>query len=1033
MTCLPSWNGDAKMWRRLRPITLLCCLVPFPLLGGEPAGLDPSREIGQYSHRAWTKRDGLPQNSVTSIAQTPDGYLWFGTMEGLARFDGTSFFTLNTRNTPQLGMNYILALLADQDSALWIGTNGAGLLRLRNGEIVRLNVPCEQEHLAIREFNEDHHGNVWVATTAGLAQFRGDSLIHLFTVADGLPANLVYSSAQDQRGRILALTPKGVWIREGECFEPYIVRTTWGSGAKKGKPIGPTMYAGKRELNAAPTKLFCDHRGALWIGTADEGLFVLSGDTMRNIGSKEGLGSGPVSALYEDQRGTLWVGKTMGGVSRIVNGRITSFASSDGLSGDEVHSILEDREGVLWVGVATGGVNRFINSKFTTFRTGVSAVENMVWGLFADRLGRLMASTAAGALVEYRNGMFVPAAVLPGRKPEGGTIFAFVQDHRGDRWAGGAGGVTRYSDRGVRYYAVGNTMSLEEDRYGRIWAASSEGLWCFAGDQSYLVRTSAGKRLVKLRDVATDRSGNLWIAFRDSGVTKYRLPAMSGKEPILDATSAVEFTRRQGLFSDWVTSMVVDSGGTVWVAPLAGGVNVIRGGKVSALSSAQGLPEESIMGIALDSLGWVWLTSNNGVHRLNVAEVFDYCDGRRPSISVQSFGTSDGMYSDEFNGGYQACVACTPDGKLWFPSTFGVVMVDPAHLPTNTVPPAIVLERVRIDNMEGIPRPGAEYPPGNGELEFHFVGLSSNAPERIQFHYMLEGFNQDWIDAGTRREAFYTNIPPGRYRFRVLARNADGIWNEAGISFPFTLRPHFAQTVWFGVLIGVLVISLVTAVWYFYKRDRDRELQASKLESKLSQAQLQILEMQLQPHFLFNTLNGIMVLIKHEPDMASRMIARLSEFLRLTLESAGEQEVTLRRELEYLNRYIQIEQLRFGDRLTVEQRVDPDDLEALVPNLILQPLVENAIRHGVSKRRGPARISVEARRENGSLTIHVRDNGGGLDGGDGEGVKEGIGIRNTRTRLQYLYGAAQGFDLSSPEGGGVDVRLTIPYHKLKVV
>lgn len=1023
------------MWRSLRPAILLCSLLPIPLFG-EPAGLDPSREIGQYSHRAWTKRDGLPQNSVTSAAQTPDGYLWFGTMEGLARFDGTSFSTFNTRNTPQLGLNYILALLAGHDSTLWIGTNGAGLLRLRNGAIKNISIPSEQEHLVIRELREDRDGAVWAATTAGLAQFKGDSLVHLYTVADGLPANFVYSWAQDREGRILALTPKGIWIREGDCFEPYIIRTGWGSGGKsagKGESsVAPTQYAGKRELSAAPTRIFCDHRGALWIGTAEHGLFVFSGDSTRNISSKDGLGPGAVSALYEDQRGTLWVGTTVGGISRIVNGRATCFTSSDGLSGDEVHSIFEDREGVLWVGVATGGVNRFINSKFTTFRTGVSAVENMVWGLFVDRPERLIASTAGGTLAEYHNGVFVPSAIIPGKKPHSGPIFSFVRDHRGVRWVGGAGGVTCYAEHGIRHYPLGYTMSMVEDRYGRVWAASTDGLSCFTGDEHYIVHTSAGRRPVKVCRVALDRSGNLWVALRDSGITKYRLPAISAKEPVLDAKSAVEFTRRQGLSSDWVTTMVVDSGGTAWVATLGGGLNVIRGTKVSVLTSAQGLPEEGVMGIALDGLGWVWLTSNNGVHRLNVAEVFDYFDGRRASIAVQSFGTSDGMYSDEFNGGFQACVARTTDGKLWFPSTFGVVMVDPAHLPTNAVPPAIVLERVRIDNMEGIPYAGAEYPPGNGELEFHFVGLSSNAPEHIQFLYMLEGFNKDWIDAGTRREAFYTNIPPGKYRFRVLARNADGIWNEAGISFPFVLRPHFTQTVWFGLLIGVLVVGLVTAVWYFYKRDRDRELQASQLESKLSQAQLQILEMQLQPHFLFNTLNGIMVLIRHEPNMATRMIARLSEFLRLTLESAGEQEVTLRRELEYLNRYIQIEELRFGDRLSVEQRINPEDLEALVPNLILQPLVENAIKHGVSKRRGPARISIEALRENGSLTIHVRDNGGGLRGGNGDGMKEGIGLRNTRTRLRYLYGGAQCFDLTSPEGGGVDVRLTIPYHKAKV-
>ncbi len=1028
---LASLTGVVSMWRNVCRTILLFSFLPVPL-NGQSAGLDPSRDITQYAHRFWTKRDGLPQNSVTSIAQTDDGYLWFGTMEGLARFNGTSFSTFNTRNTPQLGTNYVIALLTDHDGTLWIGTNGGGLSRMCKGEFRRLTLPSEPERVAVRAMKQDREGDVWVSTTIGLAQFHGDSLKHLYTVADGLPSNTVYRAEEDTEGRILALTPRGVWIRERDCFEPFIVSSAWGSSEGKSKPAQQTEYSGKRALAAVPTTLLCDRHGALWIGTGRDGLFILRGDSLHNISIKDGLGAGEISTLVEDQRGTVWVGTMAGGLSRVVNDRVSHFTSNEGLSGDEVHSIFEDREGVLWVGISAGGVNRFVNSKFTTYRTGLNAAENMVWGVFADSPGRLYASTATGNLVEYRNGVFEPSSFSPGKKHHEGPVFSFVHDHAGVRWVGGAMGVTRYAAQSVREYHVGATMSLTEDQYGRIWSASPEGLWCFVGEKAHRVLTSESGQLLKLRDVGIDRTGNLWLSSRFEGVMRYRLPGRSETVPVLDEKTCVKFTRHEGLSSDLVTTMVVDSAGTVWVASGGSGLSVIRGTRVSVLTPAQGLPEEGVMGVVPDGHGWIWLTSNNGVYRISAAELTEYFDGRRTSIAVQSFGTSDGMYSDEFNGGFQASIARTPDGKLWFPSTFGVVMVDPAHLPTNMVPPALVLERVRIDNTEGMPTPNGEYPPGNGDFEFHFVGLSSNAPERIQYRYLLEGFNKEWIDAGTRHEAFYTNIPPGKYRFRVIARNADGVWNEAGISFPFVLRPHFSQTVWFGILIGMVVLVLVTGIWYLYKRDRDRELQASQLESQLTQAQLQILKMQLQPHFLFNTLNGIMVLIKEDPDMASRMIARLSEFLRLTLESAGEQEVTLRRELEYLSRYIQIEQLRFGDRLTVDQQVDPEVLEALVPNLILQPLVENAIKHGVSRRRGPARIFVEAVRENGSLTIHVRDNGEGIQAADGGQFKEGIGIRNTRARMQHLYGTAQGFELSTPAGGGVDVRLTIPYHKSRV-
>jgi ligand-binding sensor domain-containing protein/two-component sensor histidine kinase len=1024
------------MWRCLSRILLISSFVWLAAspreASGQTAGLDPAREIGHYSHRAWTKRDGLPQNSVLAIAQTHDGYLWFGTMEGLARFDGTSFSTLNTRNTPQFGTNYILSLLVDHDGALWVGTNGLGLVRIRNGEIKQLIGGSEQEHPVVVELKEDHNGDVWAAMNIGLGQFHGDSLLHMHTTADGLPTTNVYSVAEDTHGRVLAATPKGVWIRENGCFEPYIMHSMDLPASKSGVLQSHSVIEGALEVKAFITKLLCDRTGTLWLGTADKGLFVLKGSELKNACTQETLGHGRVSALFEDQRGTIWVGTTFGGLSRVVEGRLSRFASNEGLSGDEVLSIQEDREGVLWVGVATGGVNRFINSKFTTFHTGSSAVENMVWGVFVDPPGRLLASTASGGLVEYRNGIFVPTSIVAGAKSPGWISYALVQDRTGARWVASSSGVTRYSSKGEQTYPVGGSVALSEDRFGRVWAASSEGLWCFADDKMIRIVASDGESPSKLRSVNCDRFGNLWLAYRLNGVAKYRLPAPNGSSLVLDQKTAIHFTRREGLLSDWVTTMTVDSAGNAWVAPADGGLNVIRDSHVFTLSPAQGLPEEMLMGIAHDGLGSVWLTSNNGVCRISVGKLFDYFDGRASSVSVQSFGTSDGMYSDEFNGGYQGCYARTPDGKLWLPSTYGVVMVDPAHLPTNAVPPAIVLERVRIDKMEGIPRPNTEYPPGNGDLEFHFVGLSSNAPERIEFQYMLEGFNKEWIDAGSRREAFYTNIPPGTYRFRVIARNADGVWNDGGVTFPFVLRPRFTQTVWFGVLIGILILSLIIVIWFAYKRDRDRELQASQLESKLTHAQMQILEMQLQPHFLFNTLNGIMVLIKNEPDMASRMIARLSEFLRLTLESAGEQEVTLRRELDYLNRYVQIEQLRFGDRLTVEQHINPDDMEALVPNLILQPLVENAIRHGVSKRRGPAVIRVEAIRENGSLTIHIRDNGEGLRTTRGEGVKEGIGLKNTRSRLQYLYGDAQQCNLTSPPEGGVDVALTIPYHMQRV-
>jgi hypothetical protein len=322
-----------------------------------------------------------------------------------------------------------------------------------------------------------------------------------------------------------------------------------------------------------------------------------------------------------------------------------------------------------------------------------------------------------------------------------------------------------------------------------------------------------------------------------------------------------------------------------------------------------------------------------------------------------------------------------------------------------------------------------ELPAGNGDLEFVYTGLSFAAPKKVRFKVKLEGFDNEWIEAGARRWASYTNIPPGKYKFRVISGFDEGVWNEQGASFSFTLSPHFYQTTWFYLLCATIIAAVSLGGHLLYRRDRNRELIASQLESQLAQAQLQVLKMQLDPHFLFNTLNGIMVLIQDNPEAARRTVARLSEFLRLTLENAGVQEVPMQKELEFLDRYVQIEQLRFGNRLTVQQDVQPGALGGLVPSLILQPLVENAIRHGVAERRGPAMIQIQAARDNGHLVIHVRDNGGGFPSVVHDTFKEGIGLTNTRQRLHRLYGEQHVFELRSLEGGGVDVFLSIPYHE----
>jgi ligand-binding sensor domain-containing protein len=968
--------------------------------------LDPTKDIVQYSHRSWMKKDGLPQNSVLCIAQTADGYLWAGTMEGLVRFDGTTFKVYNTRNTPALKSQYISALAVTTDGTLWVGTGGGGIAAMRDGKFRCVAGSMAIEDVFVRSLYEDGEEVLWAATTAGLWKVSHDSVTARLTVSDGLPHNLVMSVAADREGRLLVSTKGGIVVRQGDRFVPYL-------------PAAP--------IRALATRLYRDTAGNLWIGTNDQGLYCLRRDSVVHYTKREGLVSEYVSSICGDRDGSVWIGTMPGGLNRLFRGAVASFTARDGLIGDLVHAIVEDREGNIWFGTSTGGLNRLVNSKLTTFRLGTSASQNMIWTLFEDRQGGLIAGNAEHELFQLVNGRFVPYARL--RKALPGLPRAYCDDAEGNLWVGTERGLFRERNGRMTSYPVGSIMSLFQDSKGRLWVGSTGGLLVWKGGAFHTFPLSEVGKPLDVRAIVEDSRHNLWIGTMNAGAIMFPLPGDSLVTSAGMSPAIHQYNRSNGLFSLWVTSIHEDAEGTIWLTTYGGGLGVVEGERAVSLTTENGLPEDGLYTALEDPGGNLWIPTNNGIHRIQKKQVLSWIRGESKTVPATSFTMSDGMVSDECNGGYQAAGVRTRDGRLWFPTTAGVVMADPSSLPINAVAPLVVFEKVIIDRREAEGSEHLSFPPGDGEMEFHYAALSLSAPEYVRYKVKLEGFDRDWVDTGTRRAAYYTNIPPGDYSFHVMAGNSDGVWNKDGAAVAFVLKPHFRQTIWFFAILGVCVMLLGAGIHHLYRRDRDRQLIASQLESKLARAQLQVLEMQLQPHFLFNTLNGIMVLISDDPERASRMIARLSEFLRLALERRDVGEVTLQKELEFLDRYLQIEQLRFGDRLTVTQQIGDDSRDALVPSMILQPLVENAIRHGVSRRRGPAAIRIEAMHTNGSLALLVRDNGAGLGDSNGQEIKEGIGLRNTRARLQQLYGDRYRITLSGAPGGGVDVLLSIPFHK----
>lgn len=953
--------------------------------------------FSRYTHRVWQTEEGLPQNSVNAIVQSRDGYIWFGTEEGLVRFDGVRFTVFDKRNTQGLSSNYIISLCESSDSSLWIGTSGGGVTRLKDGQFTRFSAQQGMVENAVRSIVEDHDGTLWFGTSNGLARLK-DGKLTPCNEELGLTYSWINKLLVDRQGTLwigtnggglhpylngkaLTLASEGLYgdvimaLHEDQSGDLWV-------GAERGALTrvanGALRTFTLKGVRGTISAILHDHEGVIWVGTEEGGLAqFLEPDSLIYFSR----GAGPISSLLEDREGSLWVGMVGGGLHKITRGKFTTYTELDGLSGDFVHVVHADPDGGVWVG-SLGGLNRFLGDSFLSY-------------LSTDRM------------------------------PIEG-INALHRGRDGSLWIGTSGGLARIKEGTYRLLWTSKVLSsatvrgIDEDSKGNLWLATRQGLvvssYSPRGEPTFLpyADTTGSLRRPMWCVHVSRRTGDIWASTAGSGLVHIRMDSGTRK--------TTSYTTNEGLSTNVIRSIYEDEEGVMWFGSYAGGVNRFKNGRFTTYTSENGLFDDNVYAILEDGNMNLWMSCNRGVFRVSKRELDDFADGKINSISCISYGTADGMKTFECNGGYQPSGCKSPDGRLWFATLRGVTVIDPEHIDVNTVPPPVVIEYAAVDKRFADQHSEAHIEPGNGELEFTYTALSFVAPNKVRFKYRLDGFDQNWIDAHDRRAAYYTNIPPGSYTFRVIASNNDGLWNETGASFRFHLAPHFYQTAWFYGICILLIAFLGSVVYHFYNTYKNREKIASRLQAQLAQAELQVLKMQLQPHFLFNTLHAISSLMHKDLDAADETMARLGDFLRYTLESVGVQEVELGQELEILNHYLEIEHIRFGDRLTVRKQVPDDLLVAMVPNLILQPIVENAIRYGVAPLESGGCIEISAQKTNGRIRIAVCDDGPGLPAGS----KEGIGLSNTRARLEQLYGANQGFSYANKLKGGMCVTLEFP-------
>lgn len=774
----------------------VCISIAIQLAAPPPASaLDPKKNIDQYGHNVWVRQNGLPANLVTSAVQGAKGYIWLGTSAGLFRFDGVNFDNIPTDPGNGKDRQTVTSLCEGRDGSLWIGTIFSGLRRLKNDSLSVFGLKQGFYDTQVWSLVEDRSGHLLIGTSIGLYMYADGK----FRTVLSSP-NYVAGVCEDSLGRIWVATHNGLRVFTEKSVE---------SEVHPSPIMSVTLKDGLN--NEVTTCVMADRKGGVWIGTFG-GLAHWVNGKITNYGTAQGLPDYQIDAIYEDHNGNVWVG-TRKGLSRLDAGKWSVYSQADGLSDDYVTGFAEDDEGSLWVCTANG-LNQFENVDITTYTTKEGLASDYVSSVIGTPDGSLYFLSDQGSCVtRFKDGKRTVYNIPVGP--------AFVS-RDGSLWIGQTGALYRIRNGNLTKYGRDAGLpekwisAITEDNRSLILYVDHTGLFRFAHGRLTPYRTSRGETY-PAEEAATcfcrQSDGVLWIGSADS-----LMEIENGK--------ITGYTTADGLAGNWTSSIYDDHRGDLWISSPQGGLTRYRNGKFTPFNSHEGLFTDAIFCVVGDTLGNLWLSSPRGIGRVSIRELNAYADGLIQSISMRVFGTADGMKREECFGYWQPAGWRAPDGKIWFATRKGAVSIDPGSFRENEIPPPVTIESVYSDKKEVPHNKPAVFAPGTKDIEFHYAALSFLVPQRVLFKYELVGYDKGWIEAGTRHAAYYTNLPPGDYRFRVIACNNDGVWNTTGASFPFVLKPHFYQTTWFLVLMIIGAIGIAFGiyrlrVWQLLAREKE--------------------------------------------------------------------------------------------------------------------------------------------------------------------------------------------------------------------
>jgi signal transduction histidine kinase len=962
--------------------------LALPLLAASPR-----RGLEGYSRRVWHAQDGLPEETVQAFAQTPDRYLWIGTTGGLVRFDGAHWVVFDRENTPAFRENSVFWLMAAKDGGLWIATDGGGLVRYRNGVFRSYSDKEGLTNEFVRTVYQDHSGTVWVGTDDGLFRVVGDALTRV-DGRSGVPAIAVHAIYEDSQGR-LWVGGSSLLMLNGNRAAEY--RFQGGFSANRIKSILETRD------------------GTLWVGTVS-GLQRME---------RHGAGfarvpeiSSTVRVLREDRDGTLWIGTIGEGIFRFREGRFSKLTAPDSLPSDTVLSIFEDTERNVWVGTQTG-LLRLSKTAVSTFPLP-DAADSDFSTVYQDRDGALWVAST-------RLFRFVGDGAVPHQFPgplAGIRIRNLFRDSAGVLWVGtdGHGAFRLSGPQPVQYTKKQGLINdfirvFCEGRDGSIWIGTDEGMsrWRPEGITNYGVRD--GLSYFSIRALLEDRRGDLWIG-TEKGVSRFHAGAF-----VRDAV--VERLR-----SEKVWAIHEDPEGGLWFGTRGGGLFRWKLGKLTLYTSAQGLASNSIYHILEDHSGTFWMSGPNGISSVSRRDLdrMSEVPSHRPAVTL--YGISEGMETTQMHGGTQPAGSLTARGEVWFPSNKGPVRIRPDWARGGDLPSAVI-ERVVADGRQVQPSGQLVLPPGDGKLEIYYSAIRLRSQERVRFRYKLEGFDPDWTEAFGRRAAYYTNLPPGEYRFRVAAFEMSEPQSVSETTVRIDWQPHFYRTAWFFTLCLALLLA---AAWGAY-RFHLRQIHA-RFEGVLEERSRVAREMH---DTLIQGCGAVSALLEASstlgdsaPEMRQELLDCARAQVRTTIDEARRAVWNLRQKPatgdgigSTLSQIAQQVSLESRIPILCETDGKPSALDQEVERellMVAREALHNAVQHA-RPRNVQLRLCFDRRK----VRLRVVDDGCGFElAGANSPSSDHYGLVCMRERIERLGGR---FILQSKPGEGTQIEVAIPLRK----